>query len=274
MIDPEWQLVDLDPGTWRAIGEYFHPGRYIRAGAPEEHGLFILHDSGRPLNVVDTHAGRRIDLAGQRVDDPAALAEHLYLRGEWDRVHVIDRAHLKRVANLAQDATGRQLHLDEYYRRVYHLIWDGDHGYVAAPPKVRDWNGWTYDGIRQVVAQLQEPSSLALGVIDDREVRIGLVIEVRVGTIRKVTTFEALRITSTDLHVSSESLSAVWTALKTHCAPPAAAMLCTKAVFDAWIVQQAKAQTIETAVQAGMAFVRLQDQLAQRNGWTLLNRSR
>ena len=34
MIDPHWQLVDLDPRTWRNIGRFINPGLYIRAGNP------------------------------------------------------------------------------------------------------------------------------------------------------------------------------------------------------------------------------------------------
>ena len=54
MIDPHWQVIDLDPVTWRNLGPLLEPQRYIAAAQPDEHGLFILHDQGRLLKVVDT----------------------------------------------------------------------------------------------------------------------------------------------------------------------------------------------------------------------------
>ena len=102
MIDPQWDVSDLDPVTWRNIGRYLPPGQYIRAGKPGEHALFVLHDAGRVLNVVDTNSGRRADLALDEVANPAKLADELHQRGEWDRVHVIDKNHLAAVSHELQ----------------------------------------------------------------------------------------------------------------------------------------------------------------------------
>ena len=77
MIDPHWQLVDLDPRTWRNIGRFISPGQYIRAGNPDEHALYVLHDDGRFLNAVDTESGPRRDLGIERVNDPTGLAERI-----------------------------------------------------------------------------------------------------------------------------------------------------------------------------------------------------
>ena len=94
MIDPHWQVIDLDPVTWRNLGPFFQPQDYIAAAQPDEHGLFILHDRGQLLKVVDTlTADAPADIPTQ-IDDPVALARDLYERGEWQRVHIIDRRHL------------------------------------------------------------------------------------------------------------------------------------------------------------------------------------
>src|SRR5690348_10361891 len=81
MIDPQWSVIDLDPYTWRAIGPFFDPGQYVRAAQPDEHGLFVLHEGGHILRVVDTARGVRHDLTGGSADDPHALAAHLYAQG-------------------------------------------------------------------------------------------------------------------------------------------------------------------------------------------------
>src|SRR5437016_14401225 len=98
MIDPHWQVVDLDPRTWRHLGRFFEPGQYIRAAQPGEHGLFILHDDGIPLRIYDTDTGTRSDLHIPYVEQPQTLAQQLYERGEWQRVHVINKRHLAYVA--------------------------------------------------------------------------------------------------------------------------------------------------------------------------------
>ena len=144
MIDPHWSVIDLDPRTWRAIGGFFDPGQYIRAAQPGEHGLFVLHDGGRVMRVVDTVRGLRRDLALSRVDDPHELAGLLYSQGEWEKVHIIDKRHLASVANQAQENPRRDLTLDQYYHLVYSLVWDGSDGYVCVPARSGAWQGWTY----------------------------------------------------------------------------------------------------------------------------------
>ena len=134
MIDPNWSLIDLDPRTWRNIGRFFDPGQYIRAAQPGERGLFVLHDAGQIMRVVDTSYGVRRDLALGFVAEPRALAQQLYERGDWERVHVIDRRHLASVAREAQTTSRRDLTLDAYYRLVYHLLWDGSAGHRDAAP--------------------------------------------------------------------------------------------------------------------------------------------
>ncbi len=109
MIDPNWQLVDLDPATWRQIGRFFDPGQYLRAAQPGEHGLFVLHERGNVQRVVDSKTGVRRDIAFEKIDDPQEYAQRLYEQGEWQRVHVIDKAHLALVAQSAQATPQREL---------------------------------------------------------------------------------------------------------------------------------------------------------------------
>jgi len=256
LIDPNWELVDLDPRTWRAIGHFFPPGQYIRAGTPEEHGLFVLHEHGNVLSVADSVSGRRDDLHIEDASDPQALAEQLFAHLEWDRVHVIDRAHLESVAATAQDAEGRNLHLDQYYRRVAELLWGNGNGYVAIPPKERSWNSWTYAGIEAVVGQLQAPASVALGVFDADDLTIGLIAEISDGMIRKVTTFDALPVRDRPAGVSRESIDLVWAALVSRFNPPAVVLICSESAFDRWIRDPDKRETIVNAIERGEAFVR------------------
>jgi hypothetical protein len=257
MIDPHWILEDLDPYTWRNLGRFIDPGLYIRAAQPDERGLFILHDGGRVLRVVDSALGVRRDLAIDSAAEPHALAEELHSEGHWQRVHVIDRRHLAAVARQAQATPRRDLTLDQYYRLVYQLLWDGGEGYVCAPRHDGRWNGWSYDNLVAFAKQLPAAATLALGVLGDERLAIGLILELREGMIRRVTTFEALDLPSGELTISDASLELLWDALSQRFAPPAGVLLCTQAVFDAWIAEEDKAAVLQTAAEAGQARWRL-----------------
>lgn len=259
MIDPHWQLVDLDPYTWRAIGKYIDPSMYIRAGSPDERGLFVIHDEGRVLSVVESSGQARRDLGIVRVDTPRALAPQLYERGEWDRVHIVDRAHLSTVATEAQQLSNRDLNLDAYYRNVFRLIWGDGDGYVSMPPHPGHWNGWTYERIERFIDQLQEPASLALGVISSESgtLEIGLIGEVSEGAIRKVTTFESLPFDRSEAAVTHRFLDRLWSNLSSGAFPPAVVLLCTDTVFEHWVHGPGKEVTIDEAVKSGQAVLRL-----------------
>src|SRR5579859_5804901 len=210
MIDPHWSVVDLDPRTWRNLGRFFDPGQYIRAAQPGEHALFVLHDNGRLLRIVDTQQGVRGDLDIASVNDPEQLARQLYEQGDWQRVHVINKRHLAEVARQAQELHGRPLHLDAYYRRVHHLLWGQQRGYICLPPHPGHWHGWTYQQIQGFVQQLPAAATVAIGVFAETTLEIGLILEWRQGSITTVTTFEALPEPTSVTGVSEQALEQLW----------------------------------------------------------------
>jgi len=262
MIDPHWSLVDLDPRTWRAIGGFFDPGQYIRAAEPGERGLFVLHDGGRVLRVIDSERGPRPDLALTQVGSAADLAAGLYARGEWQRVHIIDRRHLADVARTAQATPRRDLTLDAYYHLVYRLLWAADGGYVCVPPHPGHWHGWTYAGLRAWLARLPDPATLALVVLRGADTEIGLIVDWHAGLIRRVTTLETFGLGGVALDLSAESFARLWALLATRgCggdgAPPAAALLCSSAAFAALLDAADKGAALARLGAQGAAFWRL-----------------
>lgn len=257
MIDPHWSVVDLDPRTWRNVGRFFDPGQYIRVAQPGEHGLFILHDDGKILRVVDTHSGVRRDFDLPSVEDPHALAQSLYARGEWQRVHVINKRHLAQVARQAQAAPRRELMLDEYYHLIYQLLWSNPEGYVSLPPHPGHWHGWTYSALKHFVDQLPEEATLALGVFDGETVALGLILEFRAARLQLVTTFEALNLPPGAAQLSEAFLNQLWQQLAQQFASPAGALLCSQTIFEQWLVAENKAARLNLAGQQGAAFWRL-----------------
>jgi hypothetical protein len=261
MIDPHWDVVDLDPITWRNLGRFIDVTQYVRAAQPGEHGLFIVHDQGRVLKIFDTEHGVRSGVKIDRVVNARALAKELHGRGQWDRVHVINQQHLARVGYLAGASANRSLHLDGYYQLVYDLIWDGSDGYVSEPPKPGHWNHWTMSRLEQFVSRLPESASIALGVFEGAQLNIGLVLEFKQGNIVRVTTFEAPALQPIEPQLSADFLDQLWQQLE-NIAPPAAVLLCAQEVFDEWIAAEDKLIPLVQAAQNGTARLRLIDQSA------------
>ena len=253
MIDPHWQVLDLDPLTWRRLGSFFEPHRSIAAVQPGEHGLFVLHERGQVLKVVDTQVQSRPAGIPPQVDDPRALAQELYRRGEWQRVHIIDKRHLAWVAQQAQSAPRRDLTLDAYYHLVYTLIWGNGTGYVCEPAHPGQMYGWTYAELRCFIAALPSPAALALGVYADEALSIGLILVCEGGLIRRVTTFEGLDWSVAQPGPTPQTLSALCAALDARFAPPAAVLLCTDAVFAGWLAAADKLAYLSAARANGTA---------------------
>lgn len=253
MIDPHWQVIDLDPVTWRNLGHFFEPWRYIAAAQPGEHGLFVLHDHGRLLKVVDTETESRPEGIPTDIVDPALLARELYRRGPWQRVHVIDRSHLAWVAQQAQAAPRRDLTLDAYYHLVYTLMWSNPQGYASEPPHPGTFHGWTYAEVRRFVAELPSPATLALGVYAGDALAIGLILVCEGGMIRRVTTFEGLNEGLPVSGPTQQTLAVLRDALETQFAPPAAVLLCTDAAFSGWLAATDKSAYLATARANGTA---------------------
>jgi hypothetical protein len=240
MIDPHWQVIDLDPVTWRNLGTFFEPQQYIAAAKPGEHGLFVLHDHGQLLKVVDTQKNiLPADIPAQ-ISDPEALARALYEQGKWQRVHIIDRRHLAWVAQQAQAIPRRDLTLDAYYHLVYTLVWGSGNGYVSEPPHPGQFYGWTYAAIRRFIEALPSPATLALGVYADDALSIGLILVCEGGLIRRVTTFEALNWSVSNPGPTQQTLESLCKALEAQFAPAAGVLLCTNVVFSAWLAASDK----------------------------------
>lgn len=258
MINPNWSVVDLDPRTWRALGRFFDPGQFIRAAQPGEHGLFILHDNGPVLRIVDSQHGIQTNLDITYVNYPGELAQELYAQAKWQRVHIINKQHLAKVARQAQNLPDDARRLDNYYHLVYNLLWGSDSGYVAVPPHPGHWHGWTYQNIQDFVQQLPETTTLALGVFAENLLEIGLILEFSQHAITRVTTFEALPSPENVSGVNLTALEQLWEQLTAGYAAPAGVLLCHHDVFTRWIETPVeKYSFLQDARQRGQAIWRL-----------------
>src|SRR5207237_9461094 len=126
----------------------------------------------------------------------------------------------------------------------------GADGYVSAPPHPGNWHGWTYGGVQEFLESLASPSSLGVVVLDSTcgTVEISLVARVVDGRIQRVTTLEGLPPLPPP-SLDAAFLEAFRGALRSALAPPAAALVCTRPTFDAWLyANDDKAAALRDAV--------------------------
>lgn len=258
MIDPNWNVIDIDPTTWRNLGPFIGAAQYVRVppSDSDEPELYVLHDNGRVLKIHDTHAGQRRDLSLTHIDDPHETARALYAAENWSRVHVINKQHLASVARAAQQIENRPLTLDAYYHLVAAEVWREPNGYVCQPPRPPTWNGWTYAEAQAFIHSLPDPATVALGVLENDSIYIGLVLEIRGGLIRTVTTFEAFTLPQ-PLSLAGTSLDMLAHAINAKFAPLAAALLCDRAAFEGWVTAADKSAFLRAAARQHKAFWRL-----------------
>jgi hypothetical protein len=207
------------------------------------------------LKVHDTHAGQRHEVSLTRIDDPHETARLLLATENWSRVHIVDKQHLARGARAAQQIENRQLTLDAYYHFVFTQLWHEPNGYVCQPPRPATWNGWTYAEAQAFVQRLPDPATVALGVLDHDALYIGLILEVRGGLIRTVTTFEALTLLH-PLPLAEISLDTLTQTINAKFAPLAAVLLCDRATFEGWLTASDKSAFLHTAAGQRQAFWR------------------
>jgi len=255
MIYEHWDVVDLDPVTWRNLGPYFDPRNFTTRGDPSERTLSILHDGGCVLKVWDSEEGARDDLHLDVIPDPLATAKELYESNRsWDRVQIFDKKSVLSFAHQAQELVHPEWDLDEYIAWVWELADADPEGLCDYPPRPRDWNGWRYSEVKHFVEEvIPDPSTLVLGVIEDGTLWAGLVLGVRDRQIKRVTTFEALLPLGLGPVTRLEDMDEVLALVARKFDPPAAALFCTRQVFEEWMRGEDKAGTLQRAIARGEA---------------------
>ena len=94
-------------------------------------------------------------------------------------------------------------------------------------------------------------------MIDDATVEIGLIVQVNAGRITRVTTLEGLPTLSQSASITEQYLDELWSVMSAEIAPPAAALVCTPEAFEAWLAAPDKAASLDEAVRAGAAVLRI-----------------
>jgi len=255
MIYEDWDVVDLDPVTWRNLGPYFDPRNFTTRGDPSERTLSILHDGGHVLKAWDSEEGARDDIHLGVIADPLATAKELYESNQgWDGVQIFEKKSVLSFAHKAQESVHPQWDLDEYIAWVWELADADPEGLCYYPPRSKRWNGWRYSEVKHFVEELiPDNSTLVLGVIEDGALWAGLILGVRDRKIKLVTTFDALIPLGLGPVTRLEDIDeAGWVAARKF-DPPAAALFCARQVFEEWMRAEDKAGTLKRAIAGGEA---------------------
>ncbi len=191
MIHRDVEIVDLDPLTWRQIGQIAPFDDLAQVKPVRGRVLSILHDQGRVLKI-DAPDGLTISL-GDQIDDPAATARALYEElPDLDRVQIFDKTSLTAYSDRVQRLDWQALTIDEFYFRAWLLAADDPAGLAYYPPRQPRWHRFDYPAVKDYIAGLADGSVLVLAVFEGEALWFNLIVRVEGGQIRLITSFDTL----------------------------------------------------------------------------------
>jgi hypothetical protein len=191
VIHRDVEIIDLDPRTWRQIGQIAPFDDLAQVKPLRGRVLSILHDQGRVLKI-DAPADLILTL-DERIDDPQAAARALYEElPDLDRVQIFDKASLTAYSDKVQRLDWKALTIDEFYFRAWLLAGDDPSGLCYYPSREPRWHRFEYPAVRDYMAGLADGSVLVLAVFEEGALWFNLIVRVESGQIRLITTFDTL----------------------------------------------------------------------------------
>lgn len=251
MIAQDILVIDLDPCTWRNLGEA------MRLGLRQKRTLSILHDGGRLIKVYDSKLGLREDIVVEVVD-PARLAKKLYesLPG-IERVQIFDKRSLIDFSLRVQRNPFDELDTDEYLNMVSEVgRREFEDGICIYPPQPEGWNFFRYAQVRKFIKEVvPDRSTLVLGVFDGGELYIGLIVGVEGRKVKLVTTFDSLVPLGLGALEGPEDYKEVLRLTARRFYEPAVGLFTDRATFEELILREEKRGVLRRALEEGRAIL-------------------
>ncbi len=269
MIWEHWEVIDLEPRTWRNLGALFDPANFLTRAQPGERILSILHQEGQVLKVHDSARGVRRDLKLETIENAPRTAQELYeSEPGLDRVQIFDKRSLVAFADGAQRSVHPEWDLDEHYRFVYGLAEDDPQGICYYPPRPSHWKHFTYDQARHFIEEVApDPSTLVLVVFEGEEVYISLILGIRDHKIKLVSTLDTLVPLGIGPRVSMADRERILEGVAQRFDQPSFSLFIQRAAFDAWLTAEDKGAVLRQAIAEGTAVLEAANLSAQaRNG--------
>jgi hypothetical protein len=190
MIHRDVEIVDLDPQTWRNLGQVFPVAEWGEGRAKLPGVLTILHDEGQLLRV-DAPAGFDASLVPAQIDEPQALGKALFeAHPGLTRVQIFEKSRLRAFSDAVQRLDWVSLPSDEFYVRAWQIAQADPRGlcyYPSGLPRMR-----VLDAVRDLIAKTPDGQCLVLGVYEAGAPYFTLIARVNAGEVTLVTTFDAL----------------------------------------------------------------------------------
>jgi hypothetical protein len=253
MIHRDVEVIDLDPSTWRNIGQIVDVTELGVRRLDAPHVLSILHANGVVLRV---DAPKNVSVPPlTQVDDPRVLAQTLYTEiPGLERVQVLEKERLAAYSTAVQQLPWETLSLDEFYLCAQAMVDDDPVGLCVYPPRPRHWNYFDADIVRSWLLDIPDGATVVLGVYEDARPWFTLITRIVGGEVRLITTFEVLkRYGLSETTSLAETSVHVCTLTTEHLGPVAHALFCERAIFEQWVRAPDKTRVLNEAAQAGKA---------------------
>src|SRR5262245_3788652 len=119
MIHRHVEIVDLDPLTWRHLGEILPIGDWADSRDKHSTILTILHQNGSVINI-DTPAFVPASAIPKSISDPAGTAKKLYeAYPALSRVQIFEKNQLKAFSDTVQRQNWKELTSGDFYLQAW-----------------------------------------------------------------------------------------------------------------------------------------------------------
>jgi len=245
MIHRDVEIVDLDPQTWRHLGEIFPIAEWGELRHKIPGVITILHDEGQVLRA-DLPVGIKEEMIPEAIDDPEMLAKQiLEANPNLTRVQIFERSRLRAYSDAVQRLDWTTLSSADFYRKAWQLAQTDPHGlfyYPAGLPRMQ-----VLENARRLIQDTPDDHHLVLGVYDEGKPYFSLIVRVNAGQITLVTTFDALTkygVDTRQIPSSPDDEQVIVPLVETHFGMVAHSLFCDRATLNQLLDQNATLETL------------------------------
>ena len=255
MIHPDVEVVDLDPRTWRNIGEIASFAEFAMHRPEVDTVVSILHHNGAVVrvDVPDGYATPVLDV----ISDPVAVARRVFeAMPGLRRVQIFNKESLVAYSAAVQHLAWQTLSIDEFYFQAWLLLERDPVGLCYYPARAQHWNHFAFPHVRALLAAVPDGATVVLGVYDEHGPWFTLIIRISAGQIRLITTFDTLvkyGVDTSRVPRTPDDMDAVCALVEQQIGPVAYALCCDRATFTSWLTAEHKQQVVAEAVRTGAA---------------------
>jgi hypothetical protein len=235
MIRNDVEIVDLDPLTWRNLGEVFPVSEWGELRLKKPGVLSILHESGRILRV-DSPTGVNPTIPPM-IENPAAMARAIHeATPGLMRVQIFEKASLIAFSKQVQSLDWRTMPSDLFYLRAWELAKSDPTGlcYYPRTPFLTA----LVEAATRLVAGVPDGGTLVLGIFSEGRPYFTLIARVVNQQIDLLTTFDTLvkyGLDTSQIPTSAADADRVLMLVEAHIGKVAHSLFCSLSAFKSML---------------------------------------